>query len=94
MTRSTCTITIPPEFFVACAIESVSNVAASRSIVTLPSAVGGRAAQERHVDRAARIEEELLAVELDQPHHLLCRLRVHATALHARIDECAEPDPV
>ena len=37
VTRSTCTITIPPEFFVACAIESMSNVAASRSIVTLPS---------------------------------------------------------
>ena len=36
VTRSTCTITIPPEFFAACAIESVSNVAASRSIVTLP----------------------------------------------------------
>ena len=37
VTRSTCTITIPPEFFVACAIESASSVAASRSIVTLPS---------------------------------------------------------
>ncbi len=37
VTRSTCTITIPPEFFVAWAIESESSVAASRSIVTLPS---------------------------------------------------------
>ena len=55
--------------------------------------VGGRAAQERHVDRAARIEEELLALELDDPHHLLRRLRVHATAVHARVDERAEPDP-
>ena len=38
VTRSTCTITIPPEFFVAWAMESESSVAASRSIVTLPSA--------------------------------------------------------
>ena len=33
--------------------------------------VGCRAAHERHVDGAAGIEEELFAVELDDPHHLL-----------------------
>ena len=93
VTRSTCTITIPPEFFVACAIESDvqrGGLVLHRHVALL---VGGRAAQERHVDRAARIEEELLALELDHPHHLLRRLRVHATALHARVDERAEPDP-
>ena len=36
--RSTWTITVPPEFFVACAIASESSVIASCSVVMLPSA--------------------------------------------------------
>jgi hypothetical protein len=82
VTRWTCTITIPPEFFVACAIESVSNVAASRSIVTLPSSSAVVPRRNATPIGAARIEEELLALELDDPRHLVRRRRVHATALH------------
>ena len=59
----------------------------------VPLLVGGRPAHERHVDGAAGIEEELFALELHDPHYLLGRRRVHATALDARIDERAEPDP-
>ena len=54
--------------------------------------VGRRAAQERHVDRRARVEEVLLAVELDEPDDLLGRRGVHPAAVHARVDERAEPD--
>ena len=92
-TRSTCTITIPPEFFVACAIESMSKVAASRSIVTLPCSSAVVPRRNATSIGRRRIEEELLALELDDPHHLLRRLGVHATALHARVDERAEADP-
>ena len=91
--RSTCTITIPPEFFVACAIESVSNSGCFTLHRHVALLVGGRAAHERHVDRAAGIEQELLALELDDPHHLLRRGCVHPTALDARVNEGAEPDP-
>jgi hypothetical protein len=55
--------------------------------------VGGGAPQKRHVDRAPRIEQEVFAVELDDPHHLLLRRHVHTTAVHTRVDEGAEPDP-
>jgi hypothetical protein len=34
--RSTCTITTPPEFFTAIAIDKLSRSSASRSAVTLP----------------------------------------------------------
>jgi hypothetical protein len=37
VTLSTCTITIPPEFLAAWAMERFSSVSASRSIVTFPS---------------------------------------------------------
>ena len=64
VTRWTCTITIPPEFFVACAIESVLQRGASRSIVMLPS---GRRSYRAGTPRRSggAEEEELLALELD-----------------------------
>jgi hypothetical protein len=55
--------------------------------------VGGRPAQERHVDRAARVEQKLLAIELDEPHYLILRNGVQPSAMQTRVDECVESDP-
>jgi hypothetical protein len=52
-----------------------------------------RAAQERHVDRASRIEQELFAFEFDDLHQRLGRHRIHATAPAPRVGEGAQPDP-
>ena len=54
--------------------------------------VGGGAADDADVDREGAIEEELLAVDLDEPDQILVRARVDLAAAVARIDEGAEPD--
>ena len=65
--RSTCAMTKPLEFFAAIASARLSSVSASRSIVMLPVGIGGRAANQRDVDRERLVEQPLLAVDRHQP---------------------------
>ena len=52
--------------------------------------IGGRAADDADVDRERAIEEEFLAVDLDQPDQVLLGAFVDLAAAVARIDERAE----
>ena len=54
--RSTCAMTSPPELRAAIAIARLSSVSASRSIVMLPGGIGGRAAQDRDLNRKGFID--------------------------------------
>ena len=55
--------------------------------------VGGRAADQRHLDRERPVEQPLLPVDLDEPDQVLRGHRVDLAAVLARVDEGAEPDP-
>ena len=91
--RSTCTITSPPLLRAAIAIDRLSSVSASRSIVMLPSA---SAVVPRTIATSIGkrlVEEVFLAADRHQRHQLVDAAGVELAAAVARVDEGAEADP-
>ena len=55
--------------------------------------IGSGAADDADIDRERAVEEEFLAVDLDQPDQILLGAFVDLAAAMTRIDEGPEPDP-
>ena len=55
--------------------------------------VGGGRADDPDLDRERLVEQDFLAVDLEQPHQVVAGRRVDLAAAVARIDEGAEADP-